>query len=107
MATSEQTGLPTLSVFNSGKAALRNVCDVTLQSIPKLTELTLRSAFMGVKILRMENASMLETNDELLEKKKNTDILLKEQEEKRARRENNESDNRHGARAQAQNAGKL
>lgn len=85
--SNEQTDLPTLGVFNSGKAALRNVCDVTLQNIPKLTELTLRSAFMGVKMLRMENASMLETNDELLEKKKSTDILLKEQEEKRARRE--------------------
>ena len=53
VVSNEQTDLPTLGVFNSGKAALRNVCDVTLQNIPKLTELTLRSAFMGVKMLRM------------------------------------------------------
>ena len=77
--------LPALSVFDCSMAALRRAADVTLQNIPSLTELTLQFAFKDVKMLRMENASLLEMNYELMEKKKSVGTLLKEEEEKKRR----------------------
>ena len=57
---------------------MRNASDVTLNTIPNINELSLRFAFVNVKELKMENASMLENNDE----------LMKIKEELRERREN-------------------
>ena len=57
---------------------MRNASDVTLNTIPKLKKTSLRFAFVNVKELKMENASMLENNDE----------LMKIKEELRERREN-------------------
>ena len=58
--------------------AMRNANDVTLNTIPKLDDLSLQFSFMNVKTLEMENAGMLENNDE----------LMKIKEELRERREN-------------------
>ena len=58
--------------------AMRNASDVTLNTIPKLDDLSLPFAFKNVKALEMENAGMLENNGE----------LLKIKEELRERREN-------------------
>ena len=58
--------------------AMRNASDVTLNTIPKLKKTSLRFAFVSVSELKMENASMLENNDE----------LMKIKEELRERREN-------------------
>ena len=58
--------------------AMRNASDVTLNTIPKLKKTSLRFAFVNVKELKMENASMLENNGE----------LMKIEEELRERREN-------------------
>ena len=69
--------------------AMRNASDVTLNTIPKLKKTSLRFAFVSVKELKMENASMLENNDELSEVKRRTDELIKKREEElRERREN-------------------
>ena len=57
---------------------MRNASDVTLNTIPKLKKTSLRFAFVNVKELKMENASMLENNGE----------LMKIEEELRERREN-------------------
>ena len=68
---------------------MRNATDVTLNTIPKLKKTSLRFAFVNVKELKMENASMLENNDELSEVKRRTDELIKRREEElRERREN-------------------
>ena len=58
--------------------AMRNASDVTLNTIPKLSDLSLPFAFKNVKTLEMENAGMLENNGE----------LMKIKEELRERREN-------------------
>ena len=58
--------------------AMRNANDVTLNTIPKLDDLSLQFSFMNVKTLEMENAGMLENNGE----------LMKIKEELRERREN-------------------
>ena len=58
--------------------AMRNASDVTLNTIPNINELSLPFAFKNVKTLEMENASLLESNSEL--------IRIKE--ELRERREN-------------------
>ena len=46
--------------------AMRNASDVTLNTIPKLDVLSLPFAFVNVKELKMENASLLERNGELM-----------------------------------------
>ena len=46
--------------------AMRYATDVTLNTIPKLDELSLPFAFMNVKMLEMKNASLLERNGELM-----------------------------------------
>ena len=67
-----------LSTLDAGMNAMRNASDVTLNTIPKLSDLSLRFAFVNVSELKMENASMLENNGELMRIK----------EELRERREN-------------------
>ena len=46
--------------------AMRNASDVTLNTIPKLNDLSLRFAFVNVSELKMENAGLLERNGELM-----------------------------------------
>ena len=46
--------------------AMRYATDVTLNTIPKLDELSLPFAFLNVKELKMKNASLLERNGELM-----------------------------------------
>ena len=58
--------------------AMRNANDVTLNTIPKLDDLSLQFSFVNVKTLEMENAGMLESNGE----------LRRREEELRERREN-------------------
>ena len=58
--------------------AMRNANDVTLNTIPKLDDLSLQFSFVNVKTLEMENAGMLENNGE----------LMKIKEELREQREN-------------------
>ena len=67
-----------LLVLDAGMNAIRNANDVTLNTIPKLDDLSLQFSFMNVKTLEMENAGMLENNGE----------LMKIKEELRERREN-------------------
>ena len=68
--------------------ALRNANDVTLNTIPKLDDLSLQFAFMNVKTLEMENAGMLENNGELLKwKREIAEERRREEEELRERRE--------------------
>ena len=67
--------------------AMRNASDVTLNTIPKLKKTILRFAFVSVSELKMENASMLENNDELSELKRRTDELIKKREEKKRKEE--------------------
>ena len=67
--------------------AMRNASHVTLMAIPKLKKTSLRFAFVSVSELKMENASMLENNDELSELKRRTDELIKKREEKKRKEE--------------------
>ena len=67
--------------------AMRNASDATLNTIPKLKKTSLRFAFVSVSELKMENASMLENNDELSELKRRTDELIKKREEKKRKEE--------------------
>ena len=46
--------------------AMQNANDVTLNTIPKLDDLSLHFSFVNVKTLEMENAGMLENNGELM-----------------------------------------
>ena len=57
--------------------AFRNVRKVEMVDIPALKKTILRLAFVDVKELKMENASMLEKNDKLSESKR------KQEEEKK------------------------
>ena len=69
--------------------AMRNANDVTLNTIPKLDDLSLQFAFLNVKELKMENAGMLERNGELMKwKMQIAEERRREEEELRERREN-------------------
>ena len=70
--------------------AMRNASDVTLNTIPKLKKTSLRFAFVSVSELKMDNASMLENNDELSELKRRTEELIKKREEKKRKEEEEE-----------------
>ena len=79
-----------LAVLDTGKNALHNMANVTLQDIPKLTRMVLRLAFANVKVLKMENASMLEMQDGLLEvlkRMEEEERLLEEKKKKEAEEE--------------------
>ena len=68
--------------------AMRYASDVTLNTIPKLDDLSLPFAFMNVKALEMENASLLENNGELMKwRMQIAEKRRKEEEELRRRRE--------------------
>ena len=66
--------------------AFRNVRKVEMVDIPALKETILRLAFVDVRELKMENASLLEKNEKLSEsKRKQEEERLKEETEKRER----------------------
>ena len=69
--------------------ALRNVKKVRLVNLPKLSVMVLRFAFVDVKELEMENASLLESHEVLGEvmRKKREEERRREEEEKRRREE--------------------
>ena len=68
-----------LEILETGKNALRNVCDVTLLNLPNLVELCLEGAFGSVKEVMMENTGVLENYVKLKAAKR------REEEEKRRR----------------------
>ena len=82
-----------LEILETGKNALRNVCDVTLLNLPNLVELCLEGAFGSVKEVMMENTGVLENYVELKaakaimeeEKRKMNEEKRREEEEKRRR----------------------
>ena len=75
-----------LTSFEGRMKAFRNVRKVEMVDIPALKEMILRLAFVDVKELKMENASMLEKNEKLSEsKRKQEEEGLKEETEKRER----------------------
>lgn len=70
-----------LSELKGRMRALRNVKKVRLVNLPKLSVMVLRFAFVDVKELEMENASLLESHEVLGE------VMRKKREEERRRRE--------------------
>ena len=78
-----------LSELKGRMRALRNVKKVRLVNLPKLTVMVLRFAFVDVKELEMENASLLESHEVLGEvmRKKREEERRREEEEKRRREE--------------------
>ena len=69
--------------------ALRNVKKVRLVNLPKLTVMVLRFAFVDVKELEMENASLLESHEVLGEvmREKREEERKREEEERRRKEE--------------------
>ena len=73
--------------------AFRNVRKVEMVDIPALKETILRFAFVDVKELKMDNASLLEKNEKLSESKRKQDEekeRRRKEEEERKRREEEE-----------------
>ena len=68
--------------------AFRNVRKVEMVDIPALKETILRFAFVDVKELKMENASLLESHEKLrVIKRKQEEERLRLEKEKKERRE--------------------
>ena len=78
-----------LSELKGRMRALRNVKKVRLVNLPKLSVMVLRFAFVDVKEMEMENASLLESHEVLGEmmRKKREEERRKEEEERRRREE--------------------
>ena len=78
-----------LSELKGRMRALRNVKKVRLVNLPKLSVMVLRFAFVDVKELEMENASLLESHEVLGEvmRKKREEERRREEEERRRREE--------------------
>ena len=78
-----------LSELKGRMRALRNVKKVRLVNLPKLSVMVLRFAFVNVKELEMENASLLESHEVLGEvmRKKREEERRREEEERRRREE--------------------
>ena len=70
-----------LSELKGRMRALRNVKKVKLVNLPKLSVMVLRFAFVDVKEMEMENASLLESHEVLGE------VMRKKREEERRREE--------------------
>ena len=61
-------------------SAFRNMYSVTVLNVPQLRELSVSVAFMDVKEVKMENASLLGKCEELkraVEKKKSDDVVVR------------------------------
>ena len=78
-----------LSELKGRMRALRNVKKVRLVNLPKLSVMVLRFAFVDVKELEMENASLLESHEVLGEvmREKREEERRREEEERRRREE--------------------
>ena len=78
-----------LSELKGRMRALRNVKKVRLVNLPKLSVMVLRFAFVDVKELEIENASLLESHEVLGEvmRKKREEERRREEEERRRREE--------------------
>ena len=76
-----------LSELKGRMRALRNVKKARLVNLPKLSVMVLRFAFVDVKELELENASLLESHEVLGEviKKKREEERRREEEERRRR----------------------
>ena len=74
-----------LSELKGRMRALRNMKKARLVNLPKLSVMVLRFAFVDVKELEMENASLLESHEVLGEvmRKKREEERRREEEEKR------------------------
>jgi len=81
--------LDELSELKGRMRALRNVKKVRLVNLPKLSVMVIRFAFVDVKELEMENASLLESHEVLGEvmRKKREEERRREEEERRRREE--------------------
>ena len=73
--------MPVLRELKGRMRAFRNMHSVTVLNVPQLRELSVSVAFVDVKEVKMENASLLEEIEELSEVKR------KQEEEERRRRE--------------------
>ena len=82
--------MPALTLFEGRIRAFRNVREVEMVDIPALKEMILRLAFVDVKELKMENASLLENHEKLGVIKRKQDEekeRSKKEEEERKQRE--------------------
>ena len=76
----EGIDLPVLRELKGRMRAFRNMHSVTVLNVPQLRELSVSVAFMDVKEVKMENASLLGKCEELkrvVEKKKSDDVVVR------------------------------
>ena len=76
----EGIDLPVLRELKGRMRAFRNMYSVTVLNVPQLRELSVSVAFMDVKEVKMENASLLGKCEELkraVEKKKSDDVVVR------------------------------
>ena len=90
-----------LSELKGRMRALRNVKKVRLVNLPKLSVMVLRFAFVNVKELEMENASLLESHEvlgEVMRKKREEERRREEEERRRKEEEKKENEGKKGKR---------
>ena len=76
----EGIDLPVLRELKGRMRAFRNMYSVTVLNVPQLRELSVSVAFMDVKEVKMENASLLGKCEELkraVEKKKSDGVVVR------------------------------
>ena len=76
----EGIDLPVLRELKGRMRAFRNMHSVTVLNVPQLRELSVSVAFVEVKEVKMENASLLGKCEELkrvVEKKKSDDVVVR------------------------------
>ena len=76
----ERVDLPVLRELKGRMRAFRNMHSVTVLNVPQLRELSVSVAFMDVKEVKLENASLLGKCEELkraVEKKKSDDVVVR------------------------------
>ena len=76
----ERVDLPVLRELKGRMRAFRNMHSVTVLNVPQLSELSVSVAFVDVKEVKMENASLFGTCEELkrvVEKKKSDDVVVR------------------------------
>ena len=76
----ERVDLPVLRELKGRMRAFRNMHSVTVLNVPQLSELSVSVAFVDVKEVKMENASLFGKCEELkrvVEKKKSDDVVVR------------------------------
>ena len=76
----ERVDLPVLRELKGGMRAFRSMHSVTVLNVPQLRELSVSVAFVDVKEVKLENASLLGKCEELkraVEKKKSDDVVVR------------------------------